>query len=416
MNMDKRLEKNFERLGQEPYTMPTLFRPKDYDWPGDWEGRALLAFCRLYALTGQKLPAMDDMINQLSDKTNAHGYFGAEYDGSVIDEQQLSGHSWYLRGLMAYYELFQSQQVLNYAHQTVHHLFLPALAQYSTYPTDRSGGDGGVYGHIAQTQGHWRLSTDIGCAFIPIDGLAHYYAATEDEELKAPLEQMIDQFMQLDKRQLKMQTHATLTAARGILKFYEAVGEEKYLQYAIDLFNLYTTYGMTATYENYNWFEREQDDIWTEPCAVADSLILALELYRLTQEEKYRVLARRIWFNGLQFCQRVNGGCGPNSCVNAQKPYLKIYYYEAVQCCTMRYSEGLYWYSKYQDLFQWEDGTPSFENGCYMINDWLLAEDVGGTFPACKQYHIDGKTLILIPSLNEVSEQKAQEACLRIVF
>ena len=64
-------------------------------------------------------------------------------------------------------------------------------------------------------------------------------------------------------------------------------------------------------------------ETWTEPCAVVDSLILALELYRITKEDRYRVLARRIWFNGLQFCQRPNGGVGPNTCVDKNNPYLQ---------------------------------------------------------------------------------------------
>ena len=41
---------------------------------------------------------------------------------------------------------------------------------------------------------------------------------------------------------------------------------------------------MTATYENYNWFGNGHKETWTEPCAVVDSLILALELYRLTKD------------------------------------------------------------------------------------------------------------------------------------
>ena len=44
--------------------------------------------------------------------------------------------------------------------------------------------------------------------------------------------------------------------------------------------------------ENYNWFT--QKDSWTEPCAVVDSLILALSFYRETGEKEFKTLARRI--------------------------------------------------------------------------------------------------------------------------
>ena len=41
MNFCKNIELNYERLLTEEYSLEKLFRPADYDWPGDWEGRAL---------------------------------------------------------------------------------------------------------------------------------------------------------------------------------------------------------------------------------------------------------------------------------------------------------------------------------------------------------------------------------------
>ena len=414
--MDIKIEKSFSRLSDAPYNDCNLFSPAEYDWPGDWEGRALLAYCRLYSLTGEKIPAMEKIMSMLEQKTNRLGYFGKELDLNAIDEQQLSGHGWFLRGLMAYYELFHSQQAMEYAHRIVHNLFLPALADYRTYPMDRGRTGGSVYGNLSNKIGNWQLSTDIGCAFIPIDGLAHYYAITRDKNLEMPMAYAIWQFMNLDKVGLNMQTHATLTATRGILKYYEVCGDEEYLTYAKEVFELYVANGMTATYENYNWFGSSHKQTWTEPCAVVDSMILALELYRITKDKKYKILARRIWFNGLQFCQRPNGGVGPNTCVDENNPYLQISFYDAIQCCTMRYPEGLYWYQKNMELFDWEDGEPVQENGCYYINDWLLAQDINGVFPDEKHYEIDGKQLIRIPSLNKVSEQEAKNVCLQVVF
>lgn len=414
--MDNNIQKSFQRLQQEPYASENLFSPPEYDWPGDWEGRALLAYCRLYSLTGKKIPSMEKILGMLEEKTNSCGYFGPILDLDAIDEQQLSGHGWFLRGLMAYYELFKSEKAMDYARKTVHNLFLPALPNYGSYPIKRDTESGSVYGNISGSIGNWRLSTDIGCAFIPIDGLAHYYAITRDKALEIPLAYMIWHFMKLDKVGLNMQTHATLTAVRGILKYYEVCGEAEYLDYAKNVFELYKSHGMTRTYENYNWFGSSHEKTWTEPCAVVDSLILALELYRITKQDSYRVLARRIWFNGLQFCQRSNGGVGPNTCVDPNNPYLQISFYDAVQCCTMRYSEGLYWHQKHQDIFLWEDGAPVWEEDRYYVNDWLLAEDVNNVFPDHKHYEIDGKQLIRIPSLNEVNEQTANNARLRVVF
>ena len=411
------VQKSVCRLSAPTYQIDNLFRTSDYDWPGDWEGRALLAFCRLYSLTGEKIPAMDQMMEMLPEKTNADGFFGAKFQSDAVDEQQLSGHSWYLRGLVAYGELFPESAAMDFAQKTVQNLFLPALAQYKSYPVERCGDStGGVSGNIGGRIGNWRLSTDVGCAFIPLDGLAHYYAATKDSTLKTPLETAITQFMKLDKVKLKMQTHATLTATRGILRFFEATGEKRYLDYAQETFQIYTDYGMTGTYENYNWFGRSQEEIWTEPCAVVDSLIVALELYRHTGAEVYKKLARRIWFNGLQFCQRINGGAGPNSCVDTSRPILKIGMYEAEFCCSRRYPEGLYWQQKYQHIFEWHSTQPEKENARYFVDDRLLVEDIYGCFPEEETFVVDGKTLILLPAGRDIPEETAKTVCFRVIF
>lgn len=415
--MDIHIKKSFQRMSQEPYASKRLFSAPEYDWPGDMEGRALLAYCRLYDLTGEKIPAMDAMMRQLPEKTNQDGYFGPVQDINTIDEQQLSGNGWFLRGLLAHYRLFQDSLALEHAKKTVHNLFLPALAQYSTYPIDRGGQDtGAVYGNIAGIYRNWRLSTDIGCAFIPLDGLADYYCLTKDTALKDLLADAISQFVSLDKVGLSMQTHATLTATRGILQFYEATKESKYLQYVKDIFELYVQNGMTATYENYNWFGTLHTQTWTEPCAVVDSMILALELFRITEQDSYRVLARRIWLNGLQFCFRPNGGAGPNSCVDETHPILQVSFYDADQCCTMRYAEGLYWYNTKRELLQWQDGEPVKELDRYYVNDRLLVQDTQNSFPDHKHYTVDDMSLIAIPLLAETDEATAMAAQLRVVF
>ena len=96
-------------------------------------------------------------------------------------------------------------------------------------------------------------------------------------------------------------------------------------------------------------------------------MILALELFRITEQDYYRVLARRIWLNGLQFCFRPNGGAGPNRCVDETHPILQVSFYDADQRCTMRYAEGLYWYNKKRELLQWQNGEPAKELDRYYV-------------------------------------------------
>ena len=171
---------------------------------------------------------------------------------------------------------------------------------------------------------------------------------------------------------------------------------------------------MTLTYENFNWFGRP--DTWTEPCAVVDSLILAIELYKITGETQYKKYARRIWFNGLQFCLRGNGGAGPNACVTEEQPFLRVSMYDAVQCCTMRYADGLLFYHKNKELFRAESDKITKDGSRYFSGDYLLAEDVNNTFPKHKTFAVGGRNLIKIPSLNSTSEEQAKNACLKVVL
>ena len=158
---------------------------------------------------------------------------------------------------------------------------------------------------------------------------------------------------------------------------------------------------MTLTYENFNWFGRE--DTWTEPCAVVDSFILATELYKITKIEEYRTLARRIGFNGVQFCQREIGGVGPNSCVTKGQGVLRIVMYEAPFCCTMRYAEGMLEYHNNRDMFLWDDAVS------------VVIDDFGRGFIDDKLVVGYGGKDVPIFSCNCMPEKDAKELKLTVI-
>lgn len=409
---ERAIIKNRQRLSEAPYTIEHVFRPASYDWPGDWEGRALLAFV-CHAQMGNEIPCLKKMLEKLPEKIAGKGYFGGRFDECAIDEQQLAGHNWLLRGLLEA-EKTGERAAGGLADRLVESLYVPALGFYEDYPTEKRAISGGVSGTGGAALREWRLSTDVGCAFISLDGLAEYYGRTGDRRLKGLLESAVDKFASLDFVGLKVQTHATLSALRGILTFYESTGESKYLELVRRIYDLYFGEGMTLTFENYNWFGRR--DTWTEPCAVVDSLILALRLYKITGEREYGRRARRICFNGLRFCQRENGGAGPNTCVTREQPYLKVFMYEAPFCCTMRYAEGLLWISKNEELFADEGGEVVLEDGRYFRGDNLLVSDMVGAFSAREHIKADGRELIEIPSLADVEERTANKIALKAYF
>lgn len=395
---------NFLRLAQKEYQIESVFQPSSYDWPGDFEGRAILAFCCHYEIDKSLIPCLHQIIQQLPEKSNADLYLGSKFDGTTVDEQQLSGHNWYLRGLLKYAEIFKSEFAVKVAKSTVENLYLPAVNWFNKYPLERNSYDGGVSGNSTEIISGWKLSTDIGCAFMCFDGLAKYYQKTLDKRVKNFLDNGIEVFKNIDILKYKFQTHTTLTFLRGILTLYSVTQDKEYLDFVKKYFSFYIQHGMTLTYENFNWFGRE--DTWTEPCAVTDSFILALELYEKTKEAFYKTLARRIWFNGLQFCQRNNGGAGPNTCVTKSQPFLQTspYYYEALFCCSMRYSEALLYYSNNQDIFLWDSNSQVVidDQGRRFIDDKLLVE-------------VNGKVMPIF-SCNEIRKEDAQKLKMKIIF
>ena len=50
--LDERIARSYDRLLGDYYQMPGVFQEYCADWPGDKEGRALLAFVSHYKMTG----------------------------------------------------------------------------------------------------------------------------------------------------------------------------------------------------------------------------------------------------------------------------------------------------------------------------------------------------------------------------
>ena len=377
--LQDRIALNFNRLNTNPYyQIGQVYSPPEYDWYGDKEGRALLAFVSHYKISSQKIPCMTEMLAHMEEKTNEQLYFGP-LANHVIHEQQLSGHSWLLRGLCEYYEQFKDAFALRMIKAICQNLYLPTKNRYHTYPVDRHPQNAGdVSGNTWGELNGWKLSSDVGCAFMSIDGLSHAYLLLKDAEIKELLDEMIEVYLNVDKKALRVQTHCTLTAARGMMRMYDATKDPAYLNGAKSIYTLYTENGgMTYTYQNANWWGR--NNTWTEPCAIVDSLMLACELYLAEGKEAYRRTAARIYHNGLATAQRANGGAGTDTVVTREEGGTDTLFskdYEAFFCCTMRLAEGLWYIHEHQDILgaKTTGEVVKQENGVYMDGDILYAE------------------------------------------
>jgi hypothetical protein len=338
-----RLAANLNRLEESKYQPEHVFlsEAENGGWHGDTEGRTLLALALDGQAAGREPAYFAEILRRLPEHLNERGYFGPVYPAQVFSEQQLASHGWVLRALCETYAWRGEAQTLDQIARILSELVLPSAGFYADYPLDaqtRAGG-GGFGGVIQNAAGHWLLSSDTCCNLILLDGIVHAYQFLPSPALRAVIEEMIDLFARLDLAAIKAQTHASLSAVRGVLRYYETNRDPHWLALAQERYQLYRTAAMTANFENDNWFGRPE---WTEPCAVIDSFLAAVGLWRFTHNPAYLEDAHRIYYNGICAEQRANGGFGCNSCAGSSgSPFLEVATDEAHWCCTMRGGEGL---------------------------------------------------------------------------
>ena len=95
-----------ERMMSDHYN-PEKFLTEEFvleaDWPGDTEGRLLLALAMLFKALNEKSDYVRAYFEKILSFMNADGYLGAVIDENNINEQSLSGNSWLMRGIAEYY-------------------------------------------------------------------------------------------------------------------------------------------------------------------------------------------------------------------------------------------------------------------------------------------------------------------------
>lgn len=338
-----RINNNRMRLKDISYTSPDIFKHGG-DWDGDWQGRTILALSCHYHLAQSEnekqevMGQLKSIIDALEYHTNKDGYFGALFDGNTCNEQQLSGNSWFLRGLCEYYKITKDEKILNRLNLIADNFLCKLSSFYKKYPlVERE--DGGVGGHLLRvTVDGWFLSSDIACAYIMLDGITALYEVTLNPCLNEIIDVMIENFIKVDYISKQCQTHATLSGTRGLLRHYSVTGKKELLPFITRNFETYLNHGLTNNYANFNWFLRPY---WTEPCAVVDSIIVAQQLFAITGKREYLEFCSRTYLNAIRSCQRVNGGAGCETCLNDDNDTLSVHLYEAEFCCSMRLAEGL---------------------------------------------------------------------------
>lgn len=340
----ERVARNFDRLEDEMYRPDSVFHSRlAQSWPGDAQGRIVLGLVCDAQASGREPRYLSTILQHYPGFMNEQGYFGPVFGGK-LNEQQLSGNGWVLRGLCQYYEWSGDKKALEMINSIVYNLFMKGKGLFKDYPIDpesRKKNLGDAIGEIVYNDNNWILSSDIGCIFIGMEGLIHAYKILGHEDLKELIDELVDRFLEVDLTGIRAQTHASLTACRGLIRLAEITGDESYIPEVQKRWELYRQYGMTAGYQNYNWFCRE--DTWSEPCAVVDSYMVAVQLWMHTGDESYLDDAELIYYNGICHNQRDNGGFGCDFCPSTVtgRTDIAVRTDEASWCCTMRGAEGL---------------------------------------------------------------------------
>lgn len=346
-----RLLKNFSRMHDKIYRAGIAGLPPYccIGWPGDWEGRAMLALTLNSEALKSEAATLEPLINWIYEIMNDEGYRSEPNDKlnlNDINEQMHSAQNWMLRAFMETYRITGEEKYLDTAEQMIKALYLPVTEHLKNYPRTKedrvAASDYAVIGHTSGRFKEWRLSSDIGCIFMSFDALGQAWEMINKEPLKTQIgeyiDALLDAFRSVDYVGSGLQTHATLTCMRGLMRVYNIKKDPSLLATIVKYFDDYEKYGMTVNYENRNGFRIPGH---TEPCGIVDSYMLACQLWEVTGKRHYLDMSHKIWWNALMRSQRDNGGMGCDTTVEDGR--VKVYdaFYEAFHCCTMRGAEGL---------------------------------------------------------------------------
>ena len=122
--------------------------------------------------------------------------------------------------MIEYYNWKQEEAVLVIIRNIVNNLLIPLKGFYSKYPIkpEQRSFEGDAIGSLTgDLVGNWYSSTDIGCAFIMLDGATHAYQLLELPELKELIDEMIAKFLEIDFLGISIQTHATLSDRKSVV-------------------------------------------------------------------------------------------------------------------------------------------------------------------------------------------------------
>ncbi len=280
-----------------------------YNFSGDLSGRYLEVMSVAVAegaLPGGQLPngfSVDALADSIIAYQQADGRFGdpaLAFTAEAIGGEHMAllwGNGRMLVGLMAYYESTQDAAALAAARRLGDFFITTATAARQPAVVKRLEGFG-AKGIICFTQ--------------YIEGLVMLARATGDARYR---QAAVDAYEVMPPRGVQ-HSHGYLSTLRGVVDLYRLTEEPKHLAYVRGLFDDllasddYTLFGAVKEYFGGEQPGRDHHGERDEGCSSADFVRLALQLYQVTGEARYREAAHYAIPNALAFNQYASGDFG----------------------------------------------------------------------------------------------------------
>lgn len=298
-------------------------------WPGDRSGRIIEALSVVSHYLGERPARLDELIELVPGRLNAHGYVGPIVGSDELHTDQLWGNWFHLLGLLAYWDLTADSRALALARDIADELFLPRLSKWDPYHYD--------FHWYPWRPDRWTLSVHPGAGFASGGGLVHLYSATGDVRYLEAARTVAELFMKYNWRE-GAHGHSALSGLVNLVDLYVVTGERRYLEEAIDGHRWVGSHVISPNGEPFNLFHA--NDTYMEGCGVGDWLVLNLKLWRTTGDATYLDVAEGVLYNALFHVQRPSGSFG---CDARELDGISSHprFFEADWCCTMRGSRAL---------------------------------------------------------------------------
>ncbi len=291
-----RITKDFLLAG---LTLDPAFDRRFTNYSGDQVGRYLSAMSLVDP--GRHSVDLHDLVRSVIENQQEDGRFGADtllFDAEAMEGPQMAllwGNGRLLTGLLDYYERFPERtEALESAQRLAG--FLETVTETATRPEiiERFKTMGAL-GYICFTQ--------------ITEGMVKLYNATGDEryiEIAREVYPLLPDFG-------NQHSHGFLNTLRGVMMLYEATGEPVHLEYAEDVFsrlvasdNYMITGGVPEFFIPQDITDHERD----EGCSEADLFILCLQLWEATGKMDYLDKAEYLFMNHMLFNQFLSGDFG----------------------------------------------------------------------------------------------------------